>query len=146
MAWYNVLTASRRRGRSTSSFCVKWSAMSGLGVVEEMSMRQLEGRCGGTHLRKHASIDPLASLAGNTRRSSARRECSEQHKKGTRRRGLFALLILLAQQREAIVYETDSNELKLIGMFTTNANGPLSVGQSILRLIANAVLRSCCQR
>ena len=92
--------------------------MSGLSVVEEMSMRQLEGRCGGNHLRKHASIDPLASLAGNTRRSSARLRNALNNTKNVED-GVgpaFALLILLAQQREAIVYETDSNELKLIGM------------------------------
>ena len=81
--------------------------MAGIEPLEDLSVDQLEAHAGGETLK--TSVTDVLGIAKNTKRSSTRlREALVKH-------GLVVpLFLLIAQQRAACVYATDTPHLKVL--------------------------------
>jgi len=82
--------------------------MAGIDTLEDLSAEQLQAQAGGETLR--SCVTDLLGVAKNTKRSSLRlKDALQKH-------GLVApLFLLIAQQRSASVFLTDSPHLKMLG-------------------------------
>eukprot|EP01116_Phalansterium_solitarium_P022218 TRINITY_DN7258_c0_g1_i1.p1 TRINITY_DN7258_c0_g1~~TRINITY_DN7258_c0_g1_i1.p1 ORF type:complete len:1434 (-),score=569.04 TRINITY_DN7258_c0_g1_i1:98-4399(-) len=83
------------------------AAMTGIEIIEHMGSGQLEAQAGGETLRIEASI--------GQQRTSLRKPSNRLRDALTSTKLMIPLLVLIAQQRAIIIYNSESRQLKLIG-------------------------------
>ena len=93
--------------------------MSGFEVVEDMSESVMNAMAGGNTLRAQSRLS-VGSSTSSRRKSTARLKDAL-----TRNNLTMPLLVLISQQRQSIIFQTDSKQLKLVGSLFDTCSGVL---------------------